>query len=498
MKSTNTKVVSPFIAFLIWMLYCSSFAQEGFELRIESELDEYPRSLVMNSENNFVGIIWKSNPPDYIPKSYLYNISSSGDTISKVLRKPDTVLILHEIINVDIYPPTYLVTGIGYHVDSNASLWFSYFAKIDESLNVEWEKIYQLHSINEYACIPDVPVLLRLAGGGFLHACSLLPHNMMYLFQMDEDGDSVSYRKYVNDSSGTTCELTYNYDSTAYLLHTHFAHYSPSGPESQCIEIDFDLNQTKVMYYPRWFKNYMTSKLLPDGNLISSGIYNYVEPGLVEKYLANFKLDSNFTVINESYYTHPDTVVQVGHIMMDYFSPSYIYSGGTHNFQIGIWVPGPSWIVIARMNENLEIESEKYIGGDATYNFKTITATPDTGVLITATWYDFVSQSYERDVIIQKLLYEDFISVGINEDGKLNICSAIVYPNPGRNQLHIRTTLYNATFMLYDQSGKQIISKQINQNITNINVSSQPPGNYYWHIIDGSKIIETGKWIKTK
>ena len=150
------------------------------------------------------------------------------------------------------------------------------------------------------------------------------------------------------------------------------------------------------------------------------------------------------------------------------------------------------------MNENLEIESEKYIGGDATYNFKTITATPDTGVLITATWYDFVSQSYERDVIIQKLLYEDFISVGINEDGKLNICSAIVYPNPGRDQLHIRTTLYNTTFMLYDQSGKQIISKQINQNITNINVSSQPPGNYYWHIIDGSKIIETGKWIKTK
>lgn len=497
MKSLLNKYVSLLLVSLLWILSCSSVAQEGYEIWIDSELDEYPRSLVMNLENNFVGIIWKSNTTDYIPKSYLYSVSYSGDTTSKVLSKTDTVLIIHEIINADFNPPTYLVTGIGYNVDSSASLWFSYFAKIDESLNVEWEKIYQLHSIDEYTCIPDVPVLLKLAGGGFLHACSLLPHNMMYLFELDENGDSIEYRQYVNDSSGTTCDLTYNHDSTAYLLHTHFAHYSPSGPESQCIEIDFDLNQTKVMYYPRWFKNYMTSKLLPDGNLISSGIYNYVEPGLVEKYLANFKLDSNFSVINESYYTQPDTAVQVGHIMMDYFWPSSIYSGGTHNFQIGIWVPGPSWIVIARMNEDLEIESEKYIGGDATYNFKTLTATQDTGVIITATWYDYPSQSYERDVIILKLKLNDF-STKINDLIGIDVCSAIVYPNPGRELLHIRTTLYNSTFLLYDQNGKHVISKQITENISTINVSMLPLGAYVWHLIDGSSIIERGKWIKMK
>ena len=158
----------------------------------------------------------------------------------------------------------------------------------------------------------------------------------MYLFEMSENGDSVAYRLYENDSSGTVCDLTYNYDSTAYWLHTHFAHYSPSGPESQCIEVDFELNQTKVMYYPRWFESYMTSKLSPEGNLLSASTYNYNEPGLVEKYLATYKLDSNFSVLNDCYFTHPDTAVQVGHITMDYYDPSNIYIGGTHNFQIGI------------------------------------------------------------------------------------------------------------------------------------------------------------------
>jgi hypothetical protein len=473
-------------------------AQDGFELWIASELDEYPRSMVMNSENNFVGIIWKSDTNRFTPTSYLYAISSTGDTSSRVLSKPDTVLILHEIINAGDDPPSYLITGIGYHVDSSVSLWFSYFAKIDESLNIIWERTYKLHNVDEYACLADVPILLRLKDEGYLHACQLLPHNKMYLFELSEYGDSIAYRMYENDSSGTTCDLTYNHDSSAYLLYTHFAHYSASGPESQCIEIDFNLNQTKVMYYPRWFENYMTSKLLPDGSILSSSTNNYNEPGLIEKYLATFKLDSNLTVLNECYFTHPDTTVQGGHIMMDYFYPSSIYTGGDHNFQMGIWVPGPSWIVIARMNEDLEIESEKYIGGDATYNFKTLTATPDSGVLITATWYDYSSQSYERDAVIMKLEYEDFISVGLEEDHKLDVKAAIVYPNPGKNQLFLRTALKNIRFQLSDLGGNLLIDKNINQNISNFNTSSFKTGCYPWIITDGYKILESGRWIKTK
>lgn len=483
------------------LLYCvySSNSQNEFEIWIDSDLDEYPRNMILDSQNDFVGIIWKSDTNRFTPKSYLYKISPEGDTNSIVIQKPDTVLVLHEIINADANPPSYLVHGIGFNADSNGSLWFSYFAKIDVSLNVVWERIYKLHNINEYSCIPDVPVLLRLSGGGFLHACSLLPHNLMYLFQMEENGDSVAYRQYVNDSSGTTCDLTYNHDSSAYLLHTHFAHYDPSGPESQCIEIDFQLNQTKVNYYPRWFGNYMTSKLLPVGNILSSGKYFYYYPGgTTEKYLATYKLDSNFSVLNECYFTDPDTVVQGGHIMMDYFEPSCIYVGGVHNFQIGIWVPGPSWIAIARMNENLEIESEKYIGGDVTYNFKTLTATPDSGVLITATWYDYESQSYERDAIILKLQYEDFISVGNNENHKIDIKSAIVYPNPGRDMMYIRTTLFNTTLKLFNQSGQEVLAKNICQNISAIDVSYLPTGTYYWQLFDDRNFIEQGKWIKSK
>lgn len=471
-------------------------AQKDFEIWLNSQMDETPVDMILSPSGDCVGIIpYRISLENHISTS-IYCIGQSGDTMSTVIEKADTTIQLSEIIVANNNPIEYLVCGLGLPIDGSLNQWFAYFARLDASLNILWEKKYKslLGNVNDCASHRN---LLKKKDGGYIHTGSSHPHHLMYILELSETGDSLAYRLYEQDSAGQVGDLIYNHDSTLYLLHTHFAHYSSSGPESQCIEVDFDLNQTKVMYYPRWFEGNMTAKLLPNGNIISAS--SFFEPFTKgsDDYIAVYKFDSNLNVLNECYFTHPDTNAQPGYVGIDYYHPDYIYAGGTHNHQLGIWIPGPTWIVISLMNQNLEIEYEKYIGGDGGYAFSTLTATPDTGVLVTATWYDYPSQSYQRDVVIMKLGFEDFIT-SVDEVNGIPVHSAIVYPNPGVNDLSLRTALKNTTFVLFDAQGKVVMTKEINDITTTFDLSALEPGTYIWNLHDGNRILESGKWIKSR
>jgi len=71
-----------------------------------------------------------------------------------------------------------------------------------------------------------------------------------------------------------------------------------------------------------------------------------------------------------------------------------------------------------------------------------------------------------------------------------------VYPNPGQNNLFVKTELKNLTFELIDFTGKIIIRKSLNSLTQQINTSNIPSGMYFYRIHNKSGIIETGKWIK--
>jgi hypothetical protein len=95
-----------------------------------------------------------------------------------------------------------------------------------------------------------------------------------------------------------------------------------------------------------------------------------------------------------------------------------------------------------------------------------------------------------------KLKFDDF-TTSIHDESKTEVRLAIVYPNPGTDQLSLRTTMYNSTFSLFDMTGNKILSKYIDQNISTINVSSFAPGIYSWQLVNEKQIMETGKWIKS-
>jgi len=69
-------------------------------------------------------------------------------------------------------------------------------------------------------------------------------------------------------------------------------------------------------------------------------------------------------------------------------------------------------------------------------------------------------------------------------------------PNPGEDQFFVRTALKNCQIIVYDVSGKQIITKQLHGLVTSVDMNNFPPGHYPYRLqLQGSKII-SGIWIK--
>jgi len=71
-----------------------------------------------------------------------------------------------------------------------------------------------------------------------------------------------------------------------------------------------------------------------------------------------------------------------------------------------------------------------------------------------------------------------------------------VYPNPGQNNLFVKTGLKNSTFELIDFTGKILLKKFISAYSTEVNVSHLSKGIYFYRIYDNKNIYETGKWVK--
>ena len=77
-----------------------------------------------------------------------------------------------------------------------------------------------------------------------------------------------------------------------------------------------------------------------------------------------------------------------------------------------------------------------------------------------------------------------------------NVALATAFPNPGSNNLNIKTDLQNAEIMVYDIMGKMIFNHEIVSDITTINSENWSSGMYIWKVISNGKEAESGKWIK--
>ncbi len=482
-------------------------AQGGFTVKFNSPTNEGLGNFLENTNKEYIGYFSRYNSDTDIYDHFLNKIDNSGELILSVrFVKPDTNCYFTDIIQVNDEPVEYLLSGYG-NTLSKAGNVFDFFIKVDSGFNTLWEKMYYLCPPEIYPIFENKQRLLKKKDTGYVFATLyyFYGNNRLVFFEMAENGDSLAYRAYAGDSAGSAVDdLYYNSDSSAYIANLEDSHPVPFWGTAQMVTIDFDFNQTEVTYLPRWHEA-MTTKLLPDGSLVSGGIYDGVElnPYQQIKQICALKYDTSLVLTDSSYFTNPDDDIgkREGYYnSIDYHYPNSIFVAGTYDYDVGVWVPHPSWIAIAKFDSDLNLLADKYIGGDAYYTLSNIVATIDGGALITATRYDYQTQDHEHDFYVIKLDSLDLL-VGNNEHKSNDLVkNAIVYPNPARDHVYVRTAVKDAIFCLFNINGKKVKEGPLNSGslTTLLNVTALPEGNYVWRITKQNKQIETGKLIITR
>ena len=502
------KAIPPTLILFILITWFCAFssagkAQGGFTVKFNSPTNEGLGNFLENTNKEYIGYFSRYNSDTDIYDHFLNKIDNSGKLILSVrFVKPDTNCFFTDIIQINDEPVEYLLSGYGNALFKAGNV-FDFFIKVDSNFNIIWEKTY-------FLCPPEInPIfenkqrLLKKKDSGYIFTTLYdnSGNNRLIFFELSENGDSLAYRAYAGDSAGSAVDdLYYNSDSSAYIVNLEDSHQVPFWGTAQMVTIDFDFNQTEVTYLPRWHEA-MTSKLLPDGSIVSGGIYDGIllNPWQHLIQICALKYDTSLILTDSSYFTNPDDDIgkREGYYnSIDYHYPNSIFVAGTYDYDVGIWISHPSWIAIAKYDSDLNLLADKYIGGDAYYTLSNIVATSDGGALITATRYDYQTQDYEHDFYVIKLDSLDLL-VGNNEHKSNDLVkNAIVYPNPGKNEFYLRTALKNKNFELVTLSGKIVFSKKIDQLITNIKVNAIKRGTYLWKIYDQQKVYETGKWVK--
>lgn len=157
-----------------------------------------------------------------------------------------------------------------------------------------------------------------------------------------------------------------------------------------------------------------------------------------------------------------------------------------------------SWFFLNKLDSNLEVQWQKFYGGDANYMLWNLIATQDGGCLMAGTRYDYITQTNLRDIIIIKVDSSGLVT-GIGEEPVgITAHDAVVYPNPGDDNLKVRSgpQITGAVFEMHDMSGKPVAVAVLTGSITEINTRGLPSGTYTYRIVYNNRKVESGKWMK--
>jgi len=209
--------------------------------------------------------------------------------------------------------------------------------------------------------------------------------------------------------------------------------------------------------------------------------------------------DTNFNKLNEVLVGKQDSATYASSGNLEISKDGNIFLG-QKLFPSSNPFPGPfnSWMVLSKFGKNLNLIWEKYYGGDCFYKLISITATEDGGCLLAGDKWFFDTDNSVRAYLLKVDEFGNGPASSINKQDKIKVSELIIYPNPSKSNLNIRTAVQRigGEFKMYDISGKQVLMQQITQSITQVNTEHLPIGTYIYKYVHEGKEIESGKWIK--
>jgi hypothetical protein len=480
-------------ALLICLVFLAftALCQNTFDITI-SDTSYQKLSQVMESNDSYVIVSTRGNINSNNHHTHLLRIDLGGKILNSKLMKPDAYFYaLYKLIE---FGDGYL--GFGYQKDSINANPFITIAEMNSDFLIVNEKHYETN----YTGISYVEVLKSIDNIViFYSGITDSYQHQLCAYKISSDLDTIFSRRYSSTGIKLTFDLmaSHTNDWTKAFVRG-FPQYT--NTPSQILMMDSSLNISAIKGIPEGIGLYIDAKPLDDYRYILTGKKTVWNSSPQDDQMAIALMDAMDSLLSFEMLGAPDTLDYPGVFgNMDFKDSDNIFYAGTKNFsQNGIFANSEAWFVLNKLNSSLELQWQKFYGGNANYQLIDMISTQDGGCLVAGNRYDYQTSINETDIYIVKV-NEDGLIVGTGEElPNISVQDAIVYPNPGNEYFHIQSgpQIGGAVFELFDLSGNLVHTTNLDERVATISATSLSTGTYPYRITFNNKIVGSGKWVK--
>ncbi len=484
------------LLFLV-LLSIPIYSQNSFTVKLNSEKHDFPTDIIETDDQScIISFLRYQQYGYYFANSYFYKFDKNGVlTDSLIFLDNEYACIIRKMGKLD--NGNYIAWGSyqkeGFYDDD---FWQVEF---DENL----ELIYEIRTATSYGEILQISSTKNEDGnfiitGNFRSHPEVSTRKSFFLKEINQEFEIIRDSIYISGNSNSVHDIAYNSDKNRIYLVTSNNLSKVNYEIMEFSDTFNNVNRTNI-YWETETHNATTLNFIHDSMFLYAGNYR---PGKDDKdanhYLGVFKYNTDYELQKQFTVTNPDTMYYSGVLNnLDFIDTSNIYFGSFKNYQFGdFWSTEKSFFQIDNLNSNLDLNWEKYYGGDSYYVLYQLKATEDGGALMFGTYYQNEENGvHEKDLVIMKVNPEGLIT-STNNNAEIPIKNAIILPNPGREYLELHTGAYPATLQLHNLNGSLVLEEAINSNISRVNTLELSSGTYIWSLVKEGKVVESGKWVR--
>ena len=278
------------------------------------------------------------------------------------------------------------------------------------------------------------------------------------------------------------------------------------GSNVKVLDFDYCLNPINYCEVSQPIFWYPDAKKISDSIYLLAGLRRFeYQPFNSEDAICIHKMNYNHDTINGIYYypdNPEDTILYPFPHNTVVVQDSMICVGGMYNLDIYGYPNqlSPCWVQLTFLDYDLNIEKQIYYGdGLKAYYGRDVITTSDGGYAICGIVSDQNASNPQPDLFVLKVNSEGLITTGNNEIESPPMTEVIIWPNPGNDVINLKSAvqLKNAVFELYNASGNLCHTEKLSPGTKQtINAAHLSQGIYTYRIIDGNRLVKSGKWIK--
>jgi hypothetical protein len=377
-------------------------------------------------------------------------------------------------------------------------LWLLIF---DNNFNVLKNKTF---SLDNYG-IGDIETLINRKGNyvicGNVDDGDIIESDI-FLFEISSSGDSVNRAIIPIDGMQVEFDLIEKPEGGYKVFAYGNFPGVPNTIPGKIVEFDSMFNYISADSIPYNLRNNHSAKWLNDSVYMVTGEKQVDNFTRTDNAIIKLKADDEFITGNH-FGKSGDTITYVGACSnLDFIDHESIFFGGASDIhpQQGLYQPD-SWLILDNLDSNLNLNWQRFYGGDAGYYLWGLKATQDGGCLMMATRYDADIQDQELDIYILKVDTAGLLT-STGEGPQIPVQQLAIVPNPALDNVSIRYPdifgYDDKEIEIYNSQGLPVITQSAKQDLseTRVNVSSLPAGLYYVLLKVDWKKVATGKMVK--